>query len=101
MWNTLWIFHMFGSSSQYATSDILATTVNGPYHLGASFIVSYGSFKCVPSNQTLSPSLNSLYFISFIRCCCACPSACCAASRCSLILFSLSAIPGTDVVLFG
>ena len=82
-------------------SNILAATLNGLYHLGASFIVSYGSFKCVPSSQTLSPSLNGLYFVSFISLCCACSSACCVAIRCSFICSNLSVIPGTDVALLG
>src|SRR6266850_1522971 len=82
-------------------SNILATTLNGSYCLGASFIVLYGSFKCIPSSQTLSPSLNSLYFVSFINCCCACSSICCMAIRCSFICSSLFVILGTDVALLG
>jgi hypothetical protein len=46
--------------------DILAATLKRPYCLGASFIVSYERYRCVPSNQTLSPSLDGLYFISLV-----------------------------------
>ena len=45
----------------YATGDIIATTLKGPYCLGDSLLVRFtGSFKFVPSSHTCSPMLNSL-----------------------------------------
>jgi hypothetical protein len=46
------------------TSDILAATLKGPYHLGASFIVSYRSRRCMPSNQTFL--LHGMVYIVFL-----------------------------------
>jgi len=41
------------------TLDTWAATVNGPYHLGASFVVTLaGSLRLVPSNQTFDPIVN-------------------------------------------
>ena len=36
-WKTLWIFHLSSSVILYATGDIMAATLKGPYHLGDSF----------------------------------------------------------------
>jgi len=41
--------------------DILAATINGPYRLGASFMVMLlGNLRFVPSSQTLVPTSNGI-----------------------------------------
>ena len=52
----LWIFHVSGRSSWYATWDILVATKKGPYHLGDSLGVPSMCFRFVPSSHTLSPT---------------------------------------------
>ena len=43
------------------TFDILAATINGPYRLGASFVVMLlGNLRFVPSSQTLVPTSNGV-----------------------------------------
>ena len=76
MWKTSWIFHCAGSSSLYATGDITATTLKGPYHLGDNLFMRFaGSFRFVPSNHPCSPMLNglkcgrSLTQVSYALCC--------------------------------
>ena len=56
---------MSGNSNLNATKEILATTLKGAYHLGASFVVSYGTLRFVPLIQTFSPISNALYLLSF------------------------------------
>ena len=61
MWKTSWIFHCAGNSNLYATRDITATTLKGPYHLGDNLLMRFaGSFRFVPSNHTCSPMLSGL-----------------------------------------
>ena len=61
MWKTSWIFHCAGNSNLYATGDIMATTLKGPYRLGDNLLMRFaGSFRFVPSNHTCSPMLNGL-----------------------------------------
>ena len=81
----------------YATSDILATTLKGPYHLGASFFVMYGRFRFVPSSQTLSPILKGLKLLSFTSLCCAFLIASCASRWCCFNCSILLASPGSVV----
>ena len=60
-WKTSWIFHCASNSNLYATGDITATTLKGPYCLGDNLLVRFtGSFRFVPSNHTCSPMLNGL-----------------------------------------
>jgi len=41
--------------------DILAATINGPYRLGASFVVMLlGNLRFVPLSQTLVPTSNGV-----------------------------------------
>jgi hypothetical protein len=81
-WKLSCIFHVGGNSNLYATFDILATTLKGPYHLGASFFDGYGKFKFVPSSQTLSLIWNGLKLLSFTKCSCVFFIASCASCRC-------------------
>ena len=54
-WKTGCMFHVSDRSSLYATFDILAATLKGPYRLRDSFGDSDVRFKFLPSNQTRSP----------------------------------------------
>src|SRR6266853_1343530 len=49
------MFHWGGSCNRYTTGDITFSTSKGPCHLGASFIVPYGSARFFASSQTFCP----------------------------------------------
>jgi len=102
-WKTSCIFQWGGSLSLYATFDIWAATLKGPYRLGDSFVVMLaGSLRLVPSNQTLDPSANGVcQGRSLIQDSCALHCASWAAFLASSIFVSRSFIEGISVVLVG
>ncbi len=55
MWKVGCMFHWGGSHNQYTTGDITFSISKGPCHLGASFIVPYGSARFFVSSQTFCP----------------------------------------------
>jgi len=69
---------------------MIATALKGLYCLGDNLGVTFaGKFRLVPSNQTLSPTVNGLYLgFSFIQLSCTLCWASWAASLASLILLS-------------
>jgi hypothetical protein len=81
----------------------MATTLKGPYRLGDSLLVRFaGSFRFVPSSQTLSPMLNGLNRgLSFIQVSCALRCASWVACLASLILESRWFNVGIFIVLVG
>ena len=81
----------------------MAITLKGPYCLGDNLLVRFaGSFRFVPSSQTLSPMLNGLnHGLSFIQVSCALRCASWAACLASLILESHWFNVGMSVVLVG
>jgi hypothetical protein len=73
----------------------------GLYLLGVSLFDSYGSGRFVRSNQTRSPTLKGLKFISLIRHFCAMLIASWASRQCLCILSSHVSRLGKCVVLLG
>ncbi len=55
MWKMGCMFHWGGSRNRYTTRDITFSILKGPCHLGASFIVPYGSVRFLASSQTFCP----------------------------------------------
>jgi len=75
-----------GNSSRYALFEMMVATSKGLYCLGDSFCVRFaGSFRLVPSSQTLSPKIKGLYGLSLIQFSCALRCASWAASLASLM----------------
>ena len=62
-WNTLWIFYCFGRVNRYVTGPSTSLIKKGPSCLGDSFLLSYGIFKFLDSNHTLSLTLNGLVLL--------------------------------------
>jgi len=102
-WKTLCIFQWGGSWSLYATLDIWAAILKGPYRLGDSFGVTLArSLRLVPSSQTLDPMANGVcQGCSLIQDSCALHCASWAAFLASLMVMSCSFIEGISVVLVG
>ena len=62
-WNTLWIFHCLGRVNRYVTGPSTSLIKKGPSRLGDSFLLSYGIFRFLDSNHTLSLTLNGLVLL--------------------------------------
>ena len=102
-WKTSYIFQWGGNQSLYATLDIWAATLKGPYRLGDSFgVMLAGSLRLVPSNQTLVPMANgTCQGHSLIQDSCALCCASWAAFLASSMVMSCSFMEGMSVVLVG
>ena len=102
-WKTSCIFQWGGSQSLYATFDIWAATLKGPYRLGDSFrVMLAGSLRLVPSNQTLDPLANGIcQGRSLIQDSCTLHCASWVAFLASSMVVSCSFIEGISVVLVG
>ena len=74
-WNTLWIFHCFGSFNWKAMEDTTWVISKGPVHFAKSFLKGTWSLRFLLSSQTLSPTFQGLKHEKvhpFMHCCAIC-----------------------------
>ena len=102
-WNTLWIFHCFGSFSRKAMEDMTWVISKGPVHLGKSFLEGTWSLRFLASSQTLSPVFQGLKQekVHSLICCCTNLWAALASFYASSILLSCCSRAGRKVFLRG
>ena len=58
VWKTSWTFHVGGNRRQYMIGDRTWEISNGPWRLGASFLLGYCRRRLVASSHTLSPTFH-------------------------------------------